>query len=71
MYYLRVVKMVLNVTFNYWEEVDLCALLWVICIDSLHAAILDGMNLGAWALITHPAAQSVSPGMRSGWWRAQ
>ncbi|KAI4823261.1 hypothetical protein KUCAC02_011858 [Chaenocephalus aceratus] len=37
---------VIRVTFNDWEEVDLCALLDIICMDTLHPAI----PVGFWEL---------------------
>ena len=35
--------------------------------SSSHSSSSVRVKSGSWALITHPAAQSVSPGVRSGW----
>ena len=57
----------IRVTFNDWEEVNLCALFCIIYMYSLHLAIPVGVgNSGSGALITHHAAQSVSSRVSSG-----
>jgi len=35
---------VIRVTFNNWAEFDLCALLYIICMDSLHPAVPIGVR---------------------------
>ena len=54
---------VIRVTFNYWGEVDLFALLCVIYQEFQ----LKCWKQRFWVLIIHPVAQSVSPGVRSSW----
>jgi len=43
-YYYKYGVEVIRVTFNNWAEVDLCALLYIICMDSLHPAIPVGVR---------------------------
>jgi len=45
---------------------SICMLDWISS-ASLQPFQLECGNSGSWALITHPAAWSVSPGVRSGW----
>ena len=56
---------VIRVSFNNWEELDLCALLCIIIMDSLHPAISVGVRELRIVGFDHPP-QSVSPGVSSG-----